>query len=165
MEEQLKYYFYNNRIETATTEIRGWQQLNKEEIDNYLTGNYEVIFNVDKYELKLQQEVPFDLIQYKADVIRDLSALSLSVGEIVAPTYKFNNCLLSKFMVENNETPIYDNWLEIMNDFKNKRIALRNEFYRLKSLIEQALNKENIDILLTENLFLLCVENTDNTLR
>ena len=58
-------------------------------------------------------------------------------------------------MEENAETPIYSNWRVIMEEFKNKRIALRNEFYRLKSIIEQAETKEAVDAIFIENVFIL----------
>ena len=79
----------------------------------------------------------------------------MSVGEIVAPTYKFHNCLLSKEMEENGEDPIYPDWREVMEEFKNKRIALRNEFYRLKTVVESSKTQDEIDQLFTPNIFIL----------
>lgn len=159
MNEQLRYYFFNKKVETATTEIKlpGWQQLTQEEIEIYKSGDYSSIekFN-DRYTFAMINTVnQFNLDTYKFEKIQELSYLSLSVGEVVAPTYKFHNCLLSKEMEENAETPIYSNWRVIMEEFKNKRIALRNEFYRLKSIIEQAETKEAVDAIFIENVFIL----------
>ena len=58
-------------------------------------------------------------------------------------------------MEENGETPIYENWEDVLNEYKNKRIALRNEFYRLKAVVENATTKEEIDNLFTINIFML----------
>ena len=153
------YYFYNYKVETATVKIwlEDWQELTQEEIIIYQNNDYDNIeFINNKYcftkNISLNQ---FDLSSYKAEKIKELSYLSLSVGEVVAPTYKFHNCLLSKEMEENGEDPIYPDWKEVMEEFKNKRIALRNEFYRLKSVIENAITQEEIDSLFTINIFML----------
>ncbi len=158
MEEYI-YYFFNFKVETAVTEINlpGFQRLTSGEIEIYKTGDYDSIskFN-DLYcfakNVNLNQ---FDLNIYKAEKIKELSYLSLSVGEVVAPTYKFHNCLLSKEMEENGETPIYLNWRDVLNEYKCKRIALRNEFYCLKSVVEKATSKKEIDSLFNDNTFLL----------
>lgn len=156
MEEQLRYYFYDGNVETATTEIRGWQELTSEEIEQYMTGLYDISINIDGiYSFILRVDQKIDLEEYKLNRIKDLSALSLSVGEIIAPTYMFNNCLLSKDMEELGEIPIYKNWRDVLNEYKNKRIALRNEFYRLKTVVENANSQEEIDKLFTIDIFKL----------
>lgn len=157
--DNLRYYFFEGRVETATTEIKlpGWQQLTQEEIEIYKSGDYSSIekFN-DRYTFaKIITINQFNLDTYKVEKIQELSYLSLSVGEVVAPTYKFHNCLLSKEMEENGEDPIYHDWRVVMNEFNSKRIALRNEFYRLKSVVENANTKEEIDSLFTINIFML----------
>lgn len=153
------YYFYNYKVETATVEITlsDWQPLTKEEIIIYQNNDYNNIeFINNKYcftkNISLNQ---FDFNSYKTEKIKELSYLSLSVGEIVAPTYKFHNCLLSKEMEENGEDPIYPDWREVMEEFKNKRIALRNEFYRLKTVVESSKTQDEIDQLFTPNIFIL----------
>ena len=155
MDEQVRYYFYNGVVETATAIINGWQELTKEEIQLWLTGDYEVQFTNNIYSLILRKHIVFDLEQYKLDRIKDLSNLSLSIGEIIAPSYIFNNCILSKEMELIGEIPIYVNWRDVLNDYKNKRIALRNEFYKLKNDIENFSTKEEIDVLFENNLFVL----------
>ena len=153
------YYFYNYKVETATVEITlsDWQPLTKEEIIIYQNNDYNNIeFINNKYcftkNISLNQ---FNLEIYKIEKIQELSYLSLSVGEVVAPTYKFHNCLLSKEMEENGEIPIYPNWRDVMNEYKKKRIDLRNEFYRLKTVVENAVTKEEIDSLFTIDIFIL----------
>lgn len=151
--EALKYYFFEGRIETATTEIRAWQELTSEEVENYLTGNYDVVFSDNKYCLQLHTEPPFDLAFYKESKISEMSLTSLAVGETIAPDYRLHNCMLSKEMEANGETPIYSDWETKLNDYKNKRVFLRNEFYRLISLIEVAETKEQIDNIVSNNQF------------
>ena len=157
--DEFIYYFYNFNVETATTEIflPGWQKLTPDEITQYLDNDYiKIVKNGDRYSFSNESTtIPFDLDSYKNEKIRDLSYLRLSVGEVVAPTYKFNNCLLSKEMEENGEIPIYSNWREVMDEYKIKRIALRNEYYRLKSVVENAFTKEDIDQLFTPNIYIL----------
>ena len=157
--EDYIYYFYNYNVETATTEIKlpGWQKLTESEIEIFKSGDYSSIEKInDHYYFSKSITInQFNLETYKIEKIQELSYLSLSVGEVVAPTYKFHNCLLSKEMEENGETPIYIDWRDVMNEFKSKRVALRNEFYRLKSVVENATSKEQIDSLFTPKIFLL----------
>jgi len=155
--EDFIYYFYNYKVETATVEINlpGWQKLTDDEIEIYKSGNYH---SINKFEDRycfssLIDTSFFDFDQYKLLKIQELSQLSLSVGEDIAPTYRFHNCLLSKEMEENGEIPIYSNWREVMQDFKIKRINLRNEFYRLKSIIENAADKNELDLVISEKTF------------
>ena len=58
-------------------------------------------------------------------------------------------------MEETGEIPIYPDWRDVMNEFKSKRVALRNEFYRLKSVVENATSKEQIDSLFTPKIFFI----------
>lgn len=154
--DEFIYYFYNFNVETATTEIflPGWQKLTQEEIEIFRSGNYSKIEKVynhycfsDIIDLSL-----FNLTEFKNNKISDLSQMCLAIGDSIAPNYKFDNCLLSKEMEENGETPIYSDWREKLNDYKNKRIFLRNEFYRIKSLIEKSESREEIEILFTPNI-------------
>ena len=161
--ENLYYYFYNYNVETATVKIllEDWQELTQEEIEIYKSGDYSSIEKINDHycfskSITINQ---FNLETYKIEKIQELSYLSLSVGEVVAPTYKFYNCLLSKEMEENGEDPIYTDWKVAMNEFKSKRVALRNEFYRLKSIVENAETKDEIDQLFTPNVFILWEEN------
>ena len=153
------YYFYNYKVETATVKIwlEDWQELTPEEIEIYKSGDYSSIEKInDRYTFTGIVNVnEFNLDTYKVEKIQELNYLSLSVGEVVAPTYKFHNSLLSKEMEEAGENPIYPDWRAVMNEYKCKRIALRNEFYRLKSVVESANTKKEIDSLFTINIFML----------
>ena len=156
--ENTIFYFHENNIETATTEINvaGWFKFTEEQTAAYL-ANTDLLpyWNGSSYELIDYVPPIFDLDTYKLEKIQELSYLSLSVGNVVAPAYKFDNCMISKFMQENGENPIYSNWEEVLNDYKNKRIALRDEFYRLKVVVENATSKEEIDGLFTIDIFQL----------
>lgn len=162
--EDFLYYFYNYKVETSDVQIyaEGWQELTSEEIEIYKSGYYSSIEKInDNYCFSKSITInQFNLETYKIEKIQELSYLSLSVGDIIAPTYKFHNCLLSKEMEETGEIPIYPDWRDVMNEFKSKRVALRNEFYRLKSVVENATSKEQIDSLFTPKIFLLWEENT-----
>ena len=149
--ETLRYYFFENKVETATTEIRGWQELTQKQIENYLAGGYDIVFINDKYDLVLHVDIPFDLDFYKESKISEMSILSLEIGESIAPDYRLHNCILSKEMELNGETPIYSDWQIRLDDYKNKRIYLRDEFYRLKSLIEVSETKEQIDYIISSH--------------
>ena len=153
--DNLRYYFFEGKVETATTTIHGWQELTAKQIEQYSTGDYDVAFVNDKWDLVLHVEPIFDLQQYKLDKIKELSYLALSVGNRVAPNYKLDNCILSKEMELNGETPIYENWRNVMNEYKNKRTEIRNEFYRLKYIVENANSQTEIDSLFTINIFIL----------
>lgn len=149
--EGLRYYFFEGRVETATATIHGWQELTTKQIENWLKGGYDVVFVNNKYDLVLHVEPPFDLAFYKESKISEMSILSFEVGETLAPDYKLRNCLLSKEMELNGETPIYLNWRDVMDDYKNKSVYLRNEFYRLKGLILSANTNEDIDNIISTN--------------
>lgn len=154
----LIYYFHENNIETATTEINvaGWYKFTEKQTTDYLANpNLLPFWNGSSYDLIDYVPPIFDLEPYKIEKIKELSYLSLSVGNVVAPAYKFDNCMISKFMEEKGEDPIYDNWEYVLTDYQNKRIALRNEFYRLKTIVENAITKEEIDSLFTIDIFQL----------
>ena len=141
------YYFYNYKVETATVKIwlEDWQELTQEEIIIYNTGNYKRIIKHDnKYIFDNTDYSIINLTELKQNKISDLSQMCLAFGDSIAPNYKFNNCLLSKEMEENGETPIYLDWREQLADYTNKRIYARNEFYRIKKLIEDASTMEEI---------------------
>ena len=143
------YYFYNYKVETATTKIylEDWQELTSEEINIYESNNYKCIIkfgNIYKFDNTDLPEINLD--ELKQNKILELSKICLDFGESIAPNYKFSNCILSKEMEESGENPIYTNWRDQLNEYTTKRIFVRNEFYRIKTLIE---NSTNIDELLS----------------
>jgi hypothetical protein len=145
MEEHL-YYFFDYKVETATVEIHlpGWQKLTEEEINIYKSGEYKRIVKTNNhYSFCINDE--FDLEQYKRIKIEFISGESFARGEQIIPDYKYMNCLISKGFVERGESPIYNNYIELMQEYECVRRDLRNEFYRCKSLIENAKTKEEID--------------------
>lgn len=149
--EDYIYYFFNNKVETATTEIKlpGWQRLTDDEIEIYKSGDYNSIekFN-DHYCFSNEIDTNlFNIEQYKRIKIELISGESFAKGEQIIPDYKYRNCLISKGLVERNEPPIYENYIEIMHQYEDLRRDLRNEFYRCKFLIENATTKEEIDII------------------
>lgn len=140
------YYFYNYKVETATVKIylEDWQELTSEEIDIYESNNYKRIIKFGNI-YKFDNIDDFDLEQYKRIKIDLISGESFTLGEQIIPDYKYRNCLISKGLVERNEPPIYENYIEIMHQYEDLRRDLRNEFYRCKFLIENATTKEEID--------------------
>ena len=145
--EDYIYYFFNNKVETATTEIKlpGWQQLTQEEIIIYQNNDYDNIEFINNKYCFTKNIININLDEYKTSKIEKLSCLSFILGEEIIPNYKYNNCLISKNLVERGEEPIYPNYLNIMIEYENSRVFLRKEFYRCKGLIESATTKEEID--------------------
>lgn len=144
--DNLIYYFFAGRVETATTEINlpGWQRLTDDEIEIYKSCSYKkIVKNNNIYSFSNEDD--FDLEQYKKIKIEFISGESFARGEQIIPDYKYRNCLISKGLVERNELPIYDNYIELMHRYEDLRKDLRNEFYRCKAQIESATTKEEID--------------------
>jgi len=144
--EDFIYYFFNYKVETATSEINlpGWQKLTQEEIIIYKTCNYKRIVKNDNIYC-FSNEDDFNLDQYKQIKIDLISGESFTKGEQLIPDYKYRNCLISKGLIERGEVPIYDNYIDLMHEYEDLRKDLRTEFYRCKTLIEQAINKEEVD--------------------
>lgn len=151
MENNEKYYFINGKVETATTSLFNFQELTENQISNYLTGLYDVALINNKFDLILHVDPIFDIDFYKESKISEMSTLSLEVAKTLVPDYKVNNCVISKISEEMGSTPIYTDWRERIIDLKLKSIYLRDEFYRLKSLIEHAETKEQIDNIVSSN--------------
>lgn len=149
----IRYYFINGNVETATTELYNFQELTETQISNHLTGLYDVVLANNQFDLIEHIEPPFDLPFYKDSKISEMSALSLEVSKTLVPDYKLNNCVLSKISEEIGETPIYYDWRIKIIDLKAKSLYLRNEFYRLKQLIEVAMTKEQIDSIVSSHKF------------
>lgn len=147
--EDFIYYFYNYKVETATVEINlpGWQKLTDDEIEIYKSGNYNSIEIFDeRYTFtKITNANAFDLEQYKRIKIEYISGESFTRAEQAVPEYRYKNCLISKSLIERGKGPIYNNYLEIIQQYEDSRISCRNEFYRCKNLIEHAKTKEEVD--------------------
>ena len=146
MEDSI-YYFFNYKVETATSEIKlpGWQRLTEEEIAIYKLADYDSIELFEGKYCFAKTINTFNLDQYKKIKIEYISGESFTRGEQILPDYKYRNCLISKGLIERGELPIYDNYSEIMIQYENIRKELRNEFYRCKNLIELATTKEEVD--------------------
>jgi acylphosphatase len=147
--EDYIYYFYDYKVETATTEIKlpGWQRLTNDEIEIYKSGDYNSIekFNDIFCFSNVIDTNLFNIEQYKRIKIDLISGESFTRGEQIIPDYKYRNCLISKGLVERGEDPIYTNYLDVMHEYEDLRKDLRNEFYRCKNLIDGATTKEEID--------------------
>ena len=147
--EDFIYYFYNYKVETATVEINlpGWQKLTDDEIEIYKSGNYKSIEMIDDlYCFSNTIENPsFNLDELKQSKVELLSSQSFDRAEDYMPKYKYENCLISKSLVERGKAPIYPNYLEIMRLYEESRVSLRLRFYECKSLVEAATSVEEID--------------------
>lgn len=143
----LFYYFYKNKVETATVEITspGWQSLTSEEIITYKNNDYDKIVFIDNKYYFIKNNITIDLEEYKNSKIGLLSMQSFDIAETIIPDYKYKNCLISKNLVERGEDPIYENYIDIMLEYENSRVWVRQEFYRCKEAILKATSIEEID--------------------
>jgi hypothetical protein len=86
------------------------------------------VLNVSKNE-----PVRPSLEEYKAQKITEMSWLSLSAADKKYPEYKKVNALLGLYTEQEVE------------EIKSYSTAMRNEFYRLKGLIEAAVDTSDVD--------------------
>ena len=156
--DNLIYYFHENNIETATTEInvQGWYKFTDEQTSAY-TANKNLLpyWNGSTYELIEYVPPIFDLANFKLMKLSDMSNLSLMIKEQKYPYYKYQNAMSSLNMIMRNEAPIYTHEVAdaIIQEYDNKFKAFREEYYRLKSLIEVATTLEQVDEICFNNQF------------
>lgn len=145
--ENLYYYFYDYRVETATTEIKlpGWQPLTSEEIIIYQNNDYDNIEFINNKYCFTKNNITINLDEYKNLKINEFSRLSFIIGEEIIPNYKYMNCLISKQFVERGEDPIYSNYIELMEQYEILRKDLRTEFYRCKEAVLKCNSIKEID--------------------
>lgn len=145
--EDFIYYFYDYKVETATSEVKlpGWQILSPEEVNIFKKREYKRIVKMNNVYSFTNEDEFIDLVDYKRLKIDSISGQSFTLGEQIIPDYKYLNCLISKGLVERGENPIYNNYLEIMEQYETLRRDLRNEFYRCKNLILAAFTVDEID--------------------
>jgi len=156
--DNLIYYFHENNIETATTEInvKGWFKFTDEQTAAYLSNkNLLPYWNGSSYELIDYVPPVFDIENFKLMKLSDMSNLSLMIKEQKYPSYKYQNAISSLNMIARNEEPMYS--LEvantIMQEYDSKFKAFRDEYYRLKGLIEVSQSVEEIDNICFNNQF------------
>lgn len=152
------YYFHENNIETATTEINavGWYRFTDEQTSAYLDNKTLLPYwNGSSYELIDYVPPVFNLDNFKLMKLSDMSNLSLMIKEQKYKSYKYQNAMSSVNMIARNEDPMYS--LEvantIMQEYDSKSKAFRDEYYRLKGLIEVAQSVEEIDTICFNNQF------------
>lgn len=154
----LIYYFHENNIETATTEIKaaGWYRFTDEQMQAYLSNqNLLPFWNGSSYELIDYVPPLFDLDNFKIMKLSDMSNLSLMIKEQKYPYYRYQNSMSSLNMIMRGEEPIYSQQTaaDIIQEYDHKFKAFRDEFYRLKSLVEVAEGVEEIDEICFNNQF------------
>lgn len=71
------------------------------------------------------------------------------------PSYKYQNAMSSVNMIARNEEPMYslESANAIMQEYDSKFKAFRDEYYRLKGLIEVAQTVEDINSICFTNQF------------
>lgn len=145
--DNLFYYFYKNKVETATVEITfsDWQPLTKEEIIIYQNNDYDNIEFINNKYCFTKNIININLDEYKNSKIELLSNQAFDIAERILPEYKYKNCLISKNLVERGENPIYENYMDIMLEYENSRVLIRQEFYRCKEAILKASSITEID--------------------
>lgn len=156
--DKLIYYFHENNIETATTEINadGWYKFTDEQTYAYLANKTLLPYwNGSGYELIEHIPPVFDLANFKLMKLSDMSNLSLQIKEQKYPYYRYQNAVSSLNMISRNEEPIYTHEQAdaIMQEYDSKFKAFRDEYYRLKSLIEVATIPEQVDEICFSNQF------------
>lgn len=156
--ENTIFYFHENNIETATTEINvaGWYKFTDEQTAAYIANpNLLPYKNGEVYELIEHVPPVFDIENFKIMKLSDMSHLSLMIKDQKYPSYKYQNAMSSVNMIARNEEPMYS--LEvansIMQEYDSKFKASRDEYYRLKALIEVAETVEEIDFICFTNQF------------
>lgn len=155
---ELIYYFHENNIETATTEINasGWYKFTDEQTSAYLSNKTLLPYwNGSCYELIDYVPPVFDLANFKLMKLSDMSDLSLMIKEQKYPSYRYQNAVSSINMISRNEEPIYTHEVAdaIIQEYDNKFKEFRDEYYRLKGLIEVAQSVEEIDNICFNNQF------------
>lgn len=156
--ENTIFYFHENNIETATTEInvKGWYKFTDEQTTAYLVNqNLLPYFNGVSYELIEHVPPIFDIENFKIMKLSDMSNLSLMIKEQKYPYYRYQNSMSSLNMIMRGEEPIYsqENAADTIQEYDHKFKAFRDEFYRLKALIEVAKTIEEIDSICFTNQF------------
>lgn len=154
----LIYYFHENNIETATTEIKavGWYKFTAKQTADYLANlNLLPFWNGTSYELIEHVPPIFDLDNFKIMKLSDMSNLALMIKEQKYPSYKYQNAMSSLNMISRDEIPMYSQSESetIIQEFDNKFKAFRDEYYRLKGLIDIAQSVEEIDSICFTNQF------------
>lgn len=156
--ETLIYYFHENNIETATTEInvQGWQRFTDKQTSDYIANsNLLPYWNGSSYELIEHVPPVFDLDNFKVMKLSDMSNLALIIKDAKYPSYKYQNAISSLNMIGRGVDPIYSQEVaeSIIQEFDNKFKLFRDEYYRLKGLIDVAITVEEIDIICFNNQF------------
>ena len=156
--ENTIFYFHENNIETATTQINvaGWYKFTEEQTAAYLANpNLLPYWNGSSYELIDYVPPIFDIENFKIMKLSDMSNLSLMIKEQKYPSYKYQNAMSSVNMISRNEDPMYPLEVanEIMQEYDSKFKAFRDEYYRLKALIEVVKTVEEIDLICFNNQF------------
>ena len=156
--ENTIFYFHENNIETATTEINvaGWFKFTEEQTAAYL-ANTDLLpyWNGSSYELIDYVTPVFNLDNFRLMKLSDMSNLSLMIKEQKYPYYRYQNSMSSLNMIMRGEEPIYsqETAADTIQEYDHKFKAFRDEFYRLKALIEAAEGIQEIDLICFNNLF------------
>lgn len=152
------YYIYQNQsiIEQEfpidTDVFFNFTPMSQEQIDYYLSKPGCTYF--DLLSMNHNNDIPVvaDLSSYKIAAIDRISKMSLMRMEKLNPTYQTLNTILScinKHIF--NSVSIYDDYQYRISKIMDCSASLRDEFYRMKFLIENAENDEEIETIIAGN--------------
>lgn len=139
----IKYYLLNNsilyKIDTEIDNLTEFQllypnaeELTQEQYDNAIEhnlSNRDLIINM----WKPTEPPPPTIEEIKTSMINQYSNLSFIKRQELLPDYKLINGALGVYGEEKKQL-----YIEIVN-------AFRNEYYRLKNLVDQSETKEELD--------------------
>lgn len=140
-----KLYFNLIERNIISTEIKN---LNKEWFKALSKGQIEFYnSNPDAsyWEIWNKKRFFVDIEAYRQQILSETEQVSLQRRKILIPDYKLENAIAGYYEEETNSS--------ILSEYKRIVDQLRAEFYRLKPLIDQAGNIQEIDEIFNHNHF------------